>query len=156
MKNLFQQIEKYYDACLALFEKIEQLLTAERTALILLKTDDVVCLNQQKETLLKTFNNTKQHIMSTVDELVMHLGADWQTHMPEPIKWQDKKKRFYAQWEKIQHQCDDNQRFMQQSLRNLGQLVDNLKRLMGETPLYSPKGTKVDMATAGKVIEAKY
>jgi hypothetical protein len=74
----------------------------------------------------------------------------------ERAQWESQRSAWLAAWDQVHRTCDQNQRLLKHSLRNLGMLVENFKRLIGEKPTYSAKGMRVDTPFEGKVIEGRF
>ena len=60
------------------------------------------------------------------------------------------------EWSATRSQGEDNQAFLRHSVRNMNLLMENMKRLLGDAPLYGAKGTSTQASASGKVVEAKY
>lgn len=121
-------------------KELQECLHEERTALIELKTEIIVQTNFKKEDLGRQLTLRRKEF----SQLAKELGT-----IPE--NW---KERWQPEWEKIEVSCKSNQDFIRHSLKNLNLIVDNLKRIFGENPTYSPTGKKVDGSGSGKMVEA--
>ena len=70
--------------------------------------------------------------------------------------WMEETEAFFKSWREVYALCEQNQRFIQHSLKNMGLIVENLKRLFGDNSLYSAAGKRVESQAPGKVVEARY
>ena len=75
---------------------------------------------------------------------------------PERTLWRDRRESWKSAWAETTHKFEQNQKFLERSLENLGLLVGNLKRVLGQAPGYDHKGSRVDKHSKGKVLERKY
>jgi len=137
-----EQLHLVGEECLRLAAELGACLLEEREALILLQTEKIVQTNFRKEDLGRQLAQQRK----VFSGLAHDVGA-----LPE--KWTE---RWAPAWEMIEFRCRDNQKFIQHSLRNLGLIVDNLKRLFGERPTYTVTGKKSESSSSGKMTEASY
>lgn len=159
MQNAATQLVAWYRECVPLCADLSAALRAEREALIAfninglseatLRKDQAMRAVQtrrtrMREVMLKQFGATESAAL--VDKFPVELQAEW---LEADLAWQ-------RAWTEVYSLCEQNQRFLKHSLRNLGLMLDHFKRLIGEKPTYSAKGTRVDKPFEGKVIEGRY
>lgn len=140
--NKKAQLHLVGEECLRLATELKACLQEERTALIELRTETIVQTNFRKEDLGRQLAEQRKLFSALAHEV---------GELPE--KWTE---RWSPAWAGIESQCRENQKFIQHSLRNLGLIVDNLKRLFGERSTYSPTGKKQETTSSGKMTEASY
>jgi hypothetical protein len=112
----------------------------------------------RKEQLGRALAATRRHLRDAArawggageDEIPARLEGD------DRVLWSRRRAEWLARWNEIRIACERNQRLLKHSLRNLGMLVENFKRLIGDKPTYSAKGTRVDSPFEGKVIEGRF
>lgn len=147
------------DDCLALVKALKEILVREKSALIGLDTDTVVETNAKKDFLGNQLKAKKgrmwillkhQYALEDSEGLEEKLTGEWRA------QWLEKKAAWLKHWEETIRLIESNQRFLKHSLKNFDLLADNLKRLLGQQPLYSAKGLRVDSMKLGKMVEAKY
>jgi len=146
--SILEQGERCIETC-------EELLTCfdnERECLVQFRTDDLLANNARKEHLIAQLAQQK----FALRQLLAHARRDALLSVEDEQAWSLYQERWLKSWEKLRARCESNQLFMKHSLRNLDMLTDNLRRLMGQQTLYSPKGTHVDVNKAPKVVEGRY
>lgn len=147
------------DECFSLATELKACLEEERKALIHLDTQLVVQTNARKENLSRTLAFKRKQMWSLVNA---HFGIEntegLEQFLQEPwmSQWMEKKNNWLKVWNETTRVCETNQMFLRHSLRNLGVLVDHLKRLFGDQPLYTAKGSKADSNQQGKVVEKSF
>ncbi|MBM4304367.1 MAG: flagellar protein FlgN [Deltaproteobacteria bacterium] len=137
---------------------LKGVLEKERGALITLNTDEVLVLVTQKESgmlklarkraELRKFART-QFGAETLDSLSF---SDEQLQQ----QWNEQRTQWILVWTELRDVCEQNQKFINHSMKNLDRLVGNLKRLLGQHATYSPKGKRVDQNSQGAVVEGRY
>ena len=135
-------IEELHAQCLRLCAELRECLRQERSCVIRLDMDGILECNVRKEGLGAALQHKRRELKMALqgETLSAELSAAWS-----------------QAWAETRRQCEENQAFLKHSVRNMGLLVDNLKRLMGDdTPLYSNKGTPAQAGNTAKVVEAKY
>lgn len=150
---------KLNDECIQIARELIDCLNAERVSLIQLKTEEISRINLSKENLLYKIAEKKGLLRSfTLSAFGVTSFDDIEGRLPEECRaeWGQRRKAWADTWRQLHDVSRRNQMFLRHSLKNLGRLVDNFKRLIGETPLYSSKGTQVDSMRPGKVVEASY
>lgn len=140
--------------------QLRECLNEERMALISLNMERIVQSNLRKESLLGKIKRTKHSLqlqlkalfeVSKIHDLSEHLDSE-----ADRREWEVLLKNWTQDWNSISALCENNQGFIQHSLKNLGVLVENLKRLFGENTVYSSSGGRKDSTTQGQVVEASY
>jgi len=147
------------DECIQTCRELIDCLNAEHAALIQLKTEEISRINLSKENLLYKIAEKKGLIRSfTLSAYGVTILDEIEAKLPEEdrAEWSMRRKEWADTWRRLHDVTLRNQSFLRHSLKNLGRLVDNFKRLIGEVPLYSSKGTQVDSMRPGKVVEASY
>ncbi len=159
MKEHFENILSLQEDCARLCLELKGCLEREQLALIQLKMEDIVQNNHLKESLLGQLSTKKAVLRRHLKEVFgVEKAEELDSLLPPDMKkaWQESRTRWLKVWESSRDNCERNQKFMRHSLKNMGLLLENLKRLLGENSLYSAKGTRVDLPNHGKVVEASY
>lgn len=155
VKTVFQ----LQDECLALVIQLKEVILKERKALIGLDTETVAETNAKKDFLggqLRSRRTQQWDILKRYFSLADTDGLENVLEGPDISIWEEKKKQWLSVWNDTKDEIASNQKFLKHSLKNFDQLAENLKRLLGEQPLYSSKGQRVDVSNHGKMVEAKY
>jgi len=158
-QQVLRSIFLLQDECFVLAEELKTCLDEERSALIGLKTELIVHTNARKDNLGRQLKYKKKQIWNLVNsQYGLENTEGLEAHIAEPYRseWLIKKANWLKIWKATSQTCETNQIFLGHSLRNLGLLVDNLKRLFGEQPLYTAKGAKAEAGSSGKVVEARF
>jgi hypothetical protein len=132
-----------HEECLRLCRELKSCLDEEWTCLVAYRPEGLLLTNQRKEGLIAALAAKKAELRLAQAQRNESLTDDART------EWS-------SAWELMRDRCEENQRFMRHSLRNMECLLDNIKHLMGRSSLYSSKGKRVDMVSEGKVVTAKY
>ena len=138
--------------------ELKVVLEEERKALISLNTDQILITTSQKEALILKISRKRSEMKHFAKNQYQEADLDILKFNDLALQeiWLQKKLIWKLNWEKVQVQCEANQKFIRHSMKNLGLLVDNLKRLFGQHPTYSASGKKVDASISGNVVEARY
>lgn len=147
------------DECLSIVKELKTVLLSERQALIGLDTQAVVETTAKKDHLgglLKSKRAYLWRVLKTYYALEDSEGLEEKLREGDRAQWLIRKQEWIKNWDETTKLVEANQRFLKHSLRNFDLLADNLKRLLGEQPLYSAKGQKVDLSSPGKMVEGKY
>jgi len=136
------QLNALGEECLRLAGELNACLAEEREALIELNIEKIVQTNFRKDDLGRQLAEQRRNF-STLAKALGTLPENWV-------------ERWSPAWQAMETACKQNQKFISHSLKNLSLIVDNLKRLFGESSTYTPAGKKHDSNTAGKMVEAKY
>lgn len=131
--------------CVQLCAELEACLREERTALTALKTEALVQCNFRKETLGIQLKDKRRQLRISVKVLTVEEAAAWAAHEAEWLR----------RWDSVRRECEFNQKLLQHSLKNLGLIVDNLRRIFGVNRTYSAAGKQVNATTSGSVVEAR-
>lgn len=155
----FTQLCLWTDESLVLAQEFQQLLSREHKALLSFRGEELAEITMSKERGVARIAALRKQIqdagrawfgIESSEELEKKIS-------PEQAKiWNEKLSAWRAEWKQTRKQAERSQFFLKHSQRNLGSLIENWRRLLGETPLYSAKGRKVDAPSTGKVFEAKY
>jgi hypothetical protein len=148
----FTQLCLWTDESVALCRELQELFGRERSALLTFRGDELAEITMCKERAVSRVVALRRKIGESVKA-----WCDLENQLlPEQVPaWQQKQGQWQAEWTQIRKQAERSQFFLKHSQKNLGSLIENWRRLLGESPLYSAKGTKVDASTTGKVFEAK-
>ena len=156
----FAYIKEAWEGFAAVTTDLQTCLTEERSALISLDIDRIVQSNLRKESLLGKLRRTRREFRTLLRSLA---GVESMEGLSPVLESEENRREWVKllanwnqQWSDVAKLCETNRKFTLHSLRNLGSLVENLKRLFGENPLYSRSGGKLDSSTQGKVVEAVY
>lgn len=145
--------------CLVICRELVACLEEERVALITLNTENIVQTNFKKETLGSELKLKYREVglLAKAKHGADHL-SQISSRLPVPVRetWDLTYSELKKSQLEVQALAEANQRFLRHSLKNLGLIVDNLKRLFGLTTLYSPQGKKVDGPQSGRMVEASY
>ena len=159
MANFFPYILAAQKQCIESCALLIDCLKEERTALISLEMETIIQNNLKKEGLTFGVRRKQEHLLELVRA---HYGCDDLNAMLGKIsaddanQWKQRMTLWKEQWEEVERLCKRNQSFIQHSLKNLGLIVVNLRRLLGTHSTYSSNGSRVDQAYCGKVVEARY
>jgi hypothetical protein len=155
----FAQLCLWTDESIALSRELQDLLCRERLALIHLRGEELAEITMSKEVLVRRIVDSRRRLresgkawfgVESSSELEALLLAE-----QKPV-WAEKQKLWLQTWKDTCEQAERSQLFLQHSQRNLGRLVEHWRRLIGEAPLYSASGRKVDAPSTGRVLQAKY
>ena len=146
------------DECTSLALALREILAQERAALIGLNTDNILLLVSQKESLMLKLQRKRAELknFARTQFQIEDLGQWHSGDEAVLAAWKLKSEEWNAVWESVRSDCDSNQKFIKHSMRNLGLLVENLKRLFGQHATYSAQGKRIEQNSSGKVVEAKY
>lgn len=159
MQTILEKIFALQDECTSLGLELNECLRVEREALVNLKLDVLLNTASQKEDLFQQLKKRRAFFRLVLKE---HLGyensaqLDTQLTGEEGKVWGKKRFDWLKVWGQIKDSFEANHRLIEASQKNMDHLVGHLKQLLGQGPLYSPKGTKVDSAASGKVIQGRY
>jgi hypothetical protein len=159
MQPILEKIFAVQDECTALGWELKECLREEREALIGLKLDSLLTTSSRKEDLLQQLKRKRVFFRLLLKE---HLGFEDSTGLDSGLEGEDKKawgiKRFewLKTWEQIKNSCEGNYRLMERTQKNQDLFVGHLKQLLGQQPLYSPKGVRVESHSSGRVVEGRY
>lgn len=158
MSQRFNQLEVLHQASLQIAAHVFQLLQEERIELIALNTQKLTEINARKEHLVSELKTAR-------DAVGAHINATFQADTAEALeaqlsseeaaRWTEMKNAWNDQWNDLKMLTEQNQRLLDHSLKNLGKMADNLKRLLGESSRYSQSGTKLDSPNPGRVVETQ-
>ncbi len=155
----FTQLCLWTDESLALSREFQQLLGRERTALLSFRGEELAEITLSKERIVARIGAVRKQIR---DAGLAWYGIDSSADLVQRVSaeqakvWNEKQQAWKGEWEKTRQQAERSQFFLKHSQRNLGTLIEHWRRLLGEAPLYSAKGRKVDVSSTGKVFQAKY
>lgn len=157
MNLILHQIFQAQGESTLVLREILKVLHRERTCLVQLQINEISETTRLKENLnlqlilkSKRLKKLVEGSFSTLNDFEDKLNEN------ERAQWNLLREEFWNLHAEIKTVCGVNQGFLKSSLRNLGTLSDHLRRLFGEQPLYSQKGTKVDRSSQGRVLEASY
>ena len=145
--------------CLTICRDLVTCLEEERVALMGLNTEVLVQVNFKKENLGAQLKLSYQEMSkvakfqyqaATLSEVAASLSVSLQA------PWQHVLQELKETQIQLQNIAQSNQKFLKHSLKNLSLIVDNLKRLFGDQPLYSQQGKKVEGPQSGRMVEASY
>lgn len=159
MQDTIETLFELMGHCVQRCRDLKDALETERTALIFLKTEEVVEANAHKEAMLsklvKARNELREHLLTHFNAKD---SAELEQKLKEPVlsRFKLARNEWLAIWEQTRSTCEVSIMFINHSQENLRALGENLKKLFGDRPLYSSKGTKVEKTTHGRVVEAKY
>lgn len=155
MTHLLETLE----SCQRLSDEIAECLRLERQFLIEFRLEDLLQNNFKKDGLILAFTERKKEFKNL---LTARYGISDYTALPsklsseERVVWETAVTSWEKSWEATKKLCEENQRFIGNSLRYLGVFADHLKRLFGEPSLYNGLGKKMEPNSQGKVVEARY
>jgi flagellar biosynthesis/type III secretory pathway chaperone len=159
MNPRFTQLCLWTDESISLCRELQKVLSQERQSLLAFRGEDLAETTMAKEVTVAKILQSRKKLkeagaawfgVSSTEELTALLGdADKQV-------WITKQKDWKAEWKAICVQVERNQLFLKHSQKNLGRLIENWRRLLGQNPLYSSKGQKIESPSTGKVFEAKF
>ncbi len=155
----FAQLCLWADESISLCQQLQELLVRERNALIALKGDELAETTMSKEATVARILAIRRKIREAGKSWYAVESSSGLEGKLEPARgriWAEKHARWQREWEATRGMVERNQRFLKHSQRNLGRLVEHWRAQLGETPLYSAKGMKVDAPATGKVFQAKY
>ncbi len=132
--------EQIYQERMQIFTELLHMLDQERIAVVEANVDALVQINLQKENAIRLLRRNKAHEQA--------LRAK---NLPFP-----KSTEGTELWERVKKRCEENQLFLQHSVRNLNQMVENWKQIVGERPAYGPAGTYRESKVSGKMVERNY
>lgn len=145
------------EECTLTLKELLKVIDQERSSLVRLAINEISENTRRKEMLnaqliqkSKQLKKVVEGQFGTLQDFEEKLTSD------ELVEWNRLRDGFWNLHKTLKNECEINQNFLKSSLRNLRKLSDNLRRLFGEQPLYSPKGTKVDRSSEGRVLEASY
>ena len=159
MPSLFPQLVDAYEDCQETCAQLLECLDEERLALVGLKMDQIIQSNLRKEGLVLALRRkhtrlkaiAKVHFHSeTLLELSAHLPED------EALTWRAMYETWKVDWDRVARKCEQNQKFIRHSLKNVGLIVENLKRLFGISNRYAANGKRVDSGGEGQVVQVRY
>ncbi len=159
MKDRYLQLCAWLDENIALSRDLLSLLNAERIALIAFDGDKLAENTMAKEMVVAKISLTRKHLREGAQSwFSCQDSAGLEAKLPQDLAkdWKAKRQEWLSVWKQACEQTQRNQEFLKHSQRNLTRLIDNWRRLVGEAPLYSAKGQKVEASTTGKVFEAKF
>lgn len=146
-----------FDLCVQLLIDVRACLTAEREAVIYLRTEEILQCTQKKEQLMRQLQHRVREVRGCLkvqfgDEKFdrCHQGMNAEVR----AQWQGRKEKWDREWEETRRFLARNQGFLELSLKTMGRIADNLKRCLGEKPTYAPTGKRRDAVTPGKVLSA--
>lgn len=134
MEGLYHHIFSLSDACAEQARELTQVLREERRSLIEFRVVDLPAINLRKESLLSSIVRKRKELQGF---LRFHFGVETlsalEERIDEPLRSQcrDHHSQWRRVWQDLQEVCASNQRFLKQSVKSLGLLVDNLKKLLG-------------------------
>jgi hypothetical protein len=159
MTDRFAQLCLWTDESILLCKELQQVLAEERESLLFLKGEALAQSTMAKEHVVAKILNSRKKLKSagsawfgvdSTEGFAEHLTPE------ESAKWSEKHLCWKAEWKATCSQIERNQNFLKHSQKNLGRLIEHWRRLLGENPLYSKKGLKVESTSTGKVFEAKF
>lgn len=159
MSERFQQLCHWTEQGIAGCEELQQVLSRERVSLIALRGDELMEIIMSKEMMVSRLFALRKQIREGIKRWYgAETVADLERGLSEAerLRWRDLQGRWKTTWEKTRDEVERNQSFLKHSQRNLGRLIEHWRGLLGESPLYSAKGQKVDADSTGKVFEAKF
>ncbi|MBY0371887.1 hypothetical protein K2X33_14475 [bacterium] len=155
----FSQLCEWSEQSRRVCSELMEVLDRERTALILLKSDELVETTASKDMLTRRLVGLRNQIR---DGARAWYGADSSAKLLDILpphqrpEWEKHHKAWAECWSNLEMRARQGQKFLQHSGNNLSRFVDHWRRLLGDTPTYSAQGRKVESASTGKVFEAKY
>lgn len=155
----FSQLCQWSDQSVELCGELTQVLDREREALIFLKSDVLTETTITKEILVNRLRALRKNIS---DNARAWYGADSSEALVAILpphqrpQWQERREAWSKTWAALEKHARQGQRLLQHSGVNLSRLIENWRRLLGDTPLYTAQGRKSESSTAGRVFEAKY
>lgn len=146
------------DETVSLAQSLRDVLVKERAALITLNTDEILLLVTQKESGMMKIVRKRAELKKFVRIQFNQDNLDDLKFSDEVLQaeWESKKQQWLKVWSELRDVCENNQRFIGHSIKNLDRLVENMKRLLGQHATYSPKGKRVDQNTQGCVVQGRY
>lgn len=159
MQDAATQLVTWYRECAQLCEELRAGLRAERQALVSFQMNELAEATMRKELAtrsLQTRRNRMREMM--LKQFGTNDAALLVDKLPEAARaaWREADANWQLQWAETYSICEQNQRFLKHSLRNMGMMLDHFKRLIGEKPTYSAKGQRVDKPFEGKVTAGRY
>lgn len=155
----FTQLCLWTDESIALSAELYALFEQERIVLLELKGDALSDITMNKDVLVRRIHQVREQLRQS--------GKSWfgiedsqdleaKLTLEQKAIWSEKQAAWRKNWAEVVSAAKRSQLFLASTQRNLGKLVDHWRRLIGEAPLYSAKGQKVETPTTGRVLEAKY
>lgn len=155
----FSQLCAWTDESISLCRELQDLLARERLALIHMRGEELSEITMTKEVLVRRIVESRRQLREAGKAWYgIESSAELEARLADAQKpiWNEKQKLWLQTWTDTCKLAESSQLFLQHSQRNLGRLVEHWRRLIGESPLYSAKGHKVDSPSTGRVFEAKY
>ena len=143
---------------ISLARSLQEVLIQERAALITLNTDEILVLVTQKESRLMKLVRKRAEIKKFIRIQFNQENLEDLKLTDENLQreWESKKKIWVEVWSELRDVCENNQRFISHSMKNMDRLVENLKRLLGQHATYSPKGKRIEQNNQGRVVQGRY
>jgi hypothetical protein len=160
MEKKIDTLWQWCDRSLQICDELKECLESERRSLIQLDMDKITEEVSRKQMISSELAKTRQELKTLLVDI-------WGTSSIEDIAkkseasvflalWREKEKTWTEKWEMVREATEYNQRFLRHSIKNLGQLMENFRRLLGEQIRYSPSGKPVDSEGSGKYIQKRY
>jgi hypothetical protein len=159
MTDRFTQLCLWADESILLCKELQRVLAEERESLLFLRGEDLAQSTMAKEQVVaKILNSRKKLKVAGQTWFGVDSTEAFGEHLtPEELKvWSEKHSLWKTEWKATCSQVERNQSFLRHSQKNLGRLIEHWRRLLGENPLYSKKGLKIEAPSTGKVFEAKF
>lgn len=151
MKPSFEKLLELNGESCRLCQALTLCFQEERRLLVQFQTEALQINNGQKEELIREVAARRRELKA--------LQAQMPAEALASPQWQAAQGEWSASWNRMRQHCEENQEFLQHSLKNLEMISDNLLRLVGQLSLYNNKGSKIDLSVhrpAGKVVEGTY
>lgn len=159
MQNRFTQLCLWSDESVAASAELQELFRRERVALIHLRGEELSEITMAKEVLVRKVTQIRAELKKAALAWYGAENPDALAGLLPPehkAQWAVKQGAWVKSWDETCKEASRSQLLLEHSQRNLGRLVDHWRRQIGEAPLYSNKGQKVDAPSTGRVFEAKY
>lgn len=159
MTDRFAQLCLWADESISLCKELQKVLADERESLLFLRGEALAQSTMAKEHVVaKILNSRKKLKVAGQAWFGVDSTEAFSEHLtPTEFKeWSEKHSIWKAEWRATCSQVERNQSLLKHSQKNLGRLIEHWRRLLGENPLYSNKGLKVEATSTGKVFEAKF
>jgi flagellar biosynthesis/type III secretory pathway chaperone len=159
MQEIYHHIFSLARESTRLANELSKCLDEEQKTLVEFRVEELPQVTLRKESLFLSIVRKRQELKRfmkfhfNVEKDVELIGA-----LAEPYRseWRALTEQWTQAWQTLSQVCEQNQNFLKNSLKNLGLLADNLKRLLGDSLVYSPQGKRVDLQSAGKVVRASF
>ena len=159
MNERFAQICLWTDESISLCKELQQVLSRERMALIAFRGEELTETTMVKEMVVSKILALRKQLRQAANKWY---GVENNPDLEQKLtteqlpEWKQREAVWREEWKVTCTQAERNQEFLKHSQRNLARIIEHWRRQLGEAPLYSAQGKKVDAPSTGKVFQAKF